>query len=214
MARLIYSPMPPAPGPTISLHDLDAVHFEPVQRALLAILALDITVDAFAQIIDGLPTRSTFGRHFREPPHLPEILRREEPEAKSIKLYEDFKKNLDISTLHLDAKIIQAYQNAPLNSPQFELRLLEVVAIAVHTLGGAVYHANYPEVEIHPRWQQPGPDFYHRCYMGCLQYPYGILNMIGYWLESQVFGGVILGEHDAAESEVVYTHLPVSLRTD
>jgi hypothetical protein len=34
------------------------------------------------------------------------------------------------------------------------------------------------------------------------EYPHGVLNMVGYWMETRVFGGVLLVEHDDLDCEV------------
>ena len=39
------------------------------------------------------------------------------------------------------------------------------------------------------------------------KYPFGLLDMIGYWMETQIFGGVILVEHDGSDCEVGPSHL-------
>ena len=35
-------------------------------------------------------------------------------------------------------------------------------------------------------------DFFHVCYSRLEEYPLGLLNVVGYWAESQLLGGVIL----------------------
>ncbi|RFU33322.1 hypothetical protein B7463_g3005, partial [Scytalidium lignicola] len=105
-------------------------------------------------------------------------------------------------------KIVQAYQDVPSNSWQFKLRLIEVVAFALHTLAGTIYQSNHPEVDIYTDSESKETqiphyylDFYHMAYMAYGEYPRGVLNMIGYWIETRIFGGVILVEHDETECE-------------
>ena len=56
-------------------------------------------------------------------------------------------------------------------------------------------------------------NFYHSQYMQLDDYPFGLLNVVGYWAETEVFGGVVLFEHDESGSKVHV--LPLSLnKTD
>ena len=52
-------------------------------------------------------------------------------------------------------------------------------------------------------------NFYHSEYMRLDDYPFGLLNVVGYWAETEVFGGVVLFEHDESGSKVHV--LPLSL---
>ncbi|RFU33323.1 hypothetical protein B7463_g3004, partial [Scytalidium lignicola] len=101
----LQSSQPSSPSSTIPLANLDLEHFKCIEKVLSAIIALDTTVDAFAQIIDGLPTGLTFEEHFKEPPLLTEVIEREKPKENSIKLFADVRRNLDISTLNLNSKV-------------------------------------------------------------------------------------------------------------
>lgn len=44
--------------------------------------------------------------------------------------------------------------------------------------------------------------FYHRSYTLVKHYPFGILNVVGYWAETQVFGGVLLFDRGDSGLEV------------
>ena len=45
-------------------------------------------------------------------------------------------------------------------------------------------------------------DFYHTNYQLFEKYPFGLLNVVGYWAEVELFGGVVLFEHVKSGSEV------------
>lgn len=52
----------------------------------------------------------------------------------------------------------------------------------------------------------PFPTFlYHVDYMDHEQYPLGVADMVGYWAETEVFGGVVLFDRGESETEVCYT---------
>ena len=64
------------------------------------------------------------------------------------------------------------------------------------------------------RWQFRNTDrfcvnFYHSQYMKLDNYPFGLLNVVRYCAETEIFGGVVLFEHDESDSEVRV--LPLSL---
>ncbi len=108
------------------------------------------------------------------------------------------------------------YQTVPLDSPEYSLRLLEMTATVLHTLGGIVYMACHPETEPKPQEKeladlspeecdlllfqpkQSYVEFYHREYQEFKQYPFGLLNVVGYWVETEILGGVLL--FDGGES--------------
>lgn len=47
-------------------------------------------------------------------------------------------------------------------------------------------------------------DFYHFYYRYSYEaYPYGLLDVVGYWAEAQVLGGVVLFERGGCHSEVI-----------
>lgn len=45
-------------------------------------------------------------------------------------------------------------------------------------------------------------DFYHTNYRLFEKYPFGLLNVVGYWAEAEIFGGVVLFERLESGSEV------------
>ena len=45
-------------------------------------------------------------------------------------------------------------------------------------------------------------NFYHTDYQHFERYPFGLLNVVGYWAEAEIFGGVLLFEHEEGSSRV------------
>ena len=45
-------------------------------------------------------------------------------------------------------------------------------------------------------------DFYHTRYKRYEYYPLGLLSVVGYWAETQIFGGVLLFDHGDSDLEV------------
>ena len=54
-------------------------------------------------------------------------------------------------------------------------------------------------------------DFYHTSYDLFENYPFGLLNVVGYWAEAELFGGVVLFERGKSGSEV---HLMLQTSTN
>ena len=45
-------------------------------------------------------------------------------------------------------------------------------------------------------------NFYHMKYRRFENYPFGLLNVVGYWAETELLGGVVVFEHRESSSEV------------
>ena len=109
-------------------------------------------------------------------------------------------------------QVAQDYQNAPLSTREHEFRLLEIAAASVNALAGIIYASFHPDTNIHPQTaERPYPfvktddfyvRFYHTAYQKFHSYPFGLLNVVGYWAEAELFGGVILFERGDSGSEV------------
>lgn len=94
------------------------------------------------------------------------------------------------------------------------LRLLEIAAASVNTLAGMLYASFHPDTNIKPpelkiedlrQCDLTGQfyvNFYHTHYRLFDGYPFGLLNVVGYWAEAELFGGVLLFEHVDTGSEV------------
>lgn len=112
-------------------------------------------------------------------------------------------------------KLAQAYQNAPLDSHDHKHRLLEIAAASLNALGGMLHASFYPEIALKPaRYTASGEDvfspvgrrsfvdFYHLSYREYEQYPFGLLNVVGYWAETQILGGVLIFDRGETGFEV------------
>lgn len=49
---------------------------------------------------------------------------------------------------------------------------------------------------------EPPVAFYHRAYRAHRQYPCGISDMVGYWADAKIFGGVVLFDRSDSDAEV------------
>ena len=113
-------------------------------------------------------------------------------------------------------QLVQKYQNAPLNTREHDLRLLEITAASINALAGIIYLAFHPASKLKPPKWLPDQDFHYSFYRSqkrpiefyCThyeayeRYPFGLLNVVGYWAEDKLFGGVLLFDRGESGAEV------------
>lgn len=212
------------------LADLSPDKLDTLARAVTLILQSGRCEETFTQIIDGKPTRPTFLRnHYAEFMNNDNISDAMEPSKHATQCYKEIREAFDITVLKLELKVrslfseyrhpclhmivqlVQAYQNTDAeDSTTAQLRFLEIVAACINTLAGIVYKAYHPKMDLKPR-RQPEDfyfsthyyvDFYHASYKDFERYPFGLLNVVGYWAESEIFGGVLLFNRGLDGSQV------------
>lgn len=120
----------------------------------------------------------------------------------------------------------QAYQDASLVSSSFKLRMFELVAIACHNIAAELYTKAGgglrkpacpppPPPSSHPLIRPAPPniaELFHDEYEEWRQYPNGVADVVGYWAEYRLFGGVVLFDRGTTGQEVGIIIL-ASLRT-
>jgi hypothetical protein len=97
------------------------------------------------------------------------------------------------------------------------LRLLEMLAIACHNIAASLFknaegghqkqnHTGHPTSHasnLDDTILRPQPtDFIHPDYDAWEQYPQGISDIVGYWAEYKLFGGVVLFDRGLSGTEV------------
>jgi hypothetical protein len=97
------------------------------------------------------------------------------------------------------------------------MRLLEMLAVACHDIAGLVYVNTQPglrregqnsEQRLAALEGRP-TDFMHEAYYDMQQYPNGVADVVGYWAEYHLFGGVVL--FDRGESGTDVSSIPLKL---
>lgn len=77
---------------------------------------------------------------------------------------------------------------------------MDLMAIMVHDLAANRYE------ELHPlptnSIEPTLPDFSHPKYLNYRTYPRGAADLVGYWAELRIFGGVVVFEHGNPPEEV------------
>jgi hypothetical protein len=123
-------------------------------------------------------------------------------------------------------QLLYTYQAASPGSRNFKTRLIEMIAIAVHRIAVILtkldtsLHKDDGITDWEPSssdtlfWtffpDGPAPTlFKHPWYVDYDQYAEGVADMVGYWAEARILGGVVLFDRrapDAAETDAVFFH--------
>ncbi|KAI1735729.1 hypothetical protein F4680DRAFT_434330 [Xylaria scruposa] len=228
-ARIDPDSLPPVPPPvratlaeTLPPENLNMQHLEILNLALSNLLRTEVAEFTLAQIIDGLPTRSSFSQsHFGTPKDHP-VAAHEGLCPGSLEKILEFRSAFDVMSLRFSPALLQGYQDAEANSRAFCLRLVEILAVACHQIAAFLFEIDKENehrkeyeawaVEQHQlkaaggeQYQyveaEPPTVFYHHSYRDHEQYPRGLPDVVGYWAESKIFGGVVLLDRGESETE-------------
>ncbi|EJT69188.1 hypothetical protein GGTG_13297 [Gaeumannomyces tritici R3-111a-1] len=191
---------------------LDADHFSHFQLAIGSILVTAVAQNAYAQIFDGLPTIQTweaFLPPIRSHP-IYELNHSVICEAALGKIRE-FGHAFDAGRqLQFRRQLLRAFNAAKVGSPEFDLRLIEMTAVACHSIAVRLFQM---DDGLHKRkrfYSVPllKTPFSHRSYIAIEQYPDGEADIVGYWAECMIFGGVVVFDRGKSDSEcnAVYFH--------
>ncbi|PGH28549.1 hypothetical protein GX50_08710 [[Emmonsia] crescens] len=200
----------PSRSTRVALENLAAEHYAALQLAMSKMLSTSLASETFAQIIDGLPTRDVYLDYYNS--HRPDFEENLVSSQPAMDAVESYQKKFDISCLQVDANIVQAYQNASRGSKEFNLRLMEILAILCHEIAVYLYNMydgglRKPDsAEVYHRMPKPTltlkiplapvrlkpAELFHSYYQDWQQYPHGKADIVGYWAEYRLFGGVVL----------------------
>ncbi|KAF4342643.1 hypothetical protein FBEOM_3416 [Fusarium beomiforme] len=195
----------------LAIDVLDDSHQDAVAHGVKRILDTHISEITYAQIIDGLPLSdvaddsSDGGLPSGHPIYkvhndlCPSILDRTR----------EFRHNFNAGILKFDSRLLFLFQAASPGSRSFNTRLIEIVASSIHQIARILFQVNDSSHkdegiiewappksdEIYWRCCPDGPPptvFYHPWYMSYQKYPHGVADMVGYWAEARIIGGVVL----------------------
>jgi hypothetical protein len=90
------------------------------------------------------------------------------------------------------------------------MRLLEMLAVACHDIAAHVYANTQPGLRIEGQSMEKRlaalegrpTDLMHEDYHYYHQYPKGIADVVGYWAEHHLFGGVVLFDRGESGTDV------------
>lgn len=200
------------------LTNVSAEKLQELETVLQHVLDLPIAQDTYAQIIDGTPTRTPFSDEIKRTrsTFYKTIIDSDnsKPTDEAMQKYEEIRQQIAPQDLVIDLKVAQNYQDAPPGSRENHLRLLETAAASVHALAGMTYMSNHEDMDVKPP-EPPGGhfrqfhttdgfyvNFYHTDYKRFERFPFGLLNVVGYWAEAELFGGVVLFERGEGGSGI------------
>ncbi|KPM38190.1 Serine/threonine-protein kinase ark1 [Neonectria ditissima] len=213
------------PAKKASLSVLNEEHRSSIETSISSMLATDISETTYAQIVDGLPLASaasdSYGDLIIEPKH--PIYEHKTLCPGVLEKIRCFRSSLDYGSLEFDLKLLLAFQAAAPGSRSFNTRLIEIVAVAVHKIAVLLFQM---DTSLHKEdgvtaWTAPKDDhfwwrfnpngppptlFMHAFYVDYQQYPEGVGDVVGYWAEARILGGVLLFDRRTPESNDVFIH--------
>ncbi|KAF5619465.1 hypothetical protein F52700_11748 [Fusarium sp. NRRL 52700] len=213
------------------LATLDKAHLDTVTNAITRVLDTDIAEITYAQIVDGLPLGEVAFESRGGMPHQDHPINHCHDELCAGILYKarEFRSRFDPLVLKFDSRLLCAYQAASPGSRSFNTRLIEILAIAVHQIAVLLFsleeglHKNDGVIEWAPPKSEKtwwahcpnGPEptmFFHPWYSSHEKYPKGVADMVGYWAENRILGGVVLFDRrqpvpgSGVDPDAVYIH--------
>ena len=210
---------------------LDAPYQAILARAVSNVLSTEIAISTFAQIIDGLPTADVGWdrRHYHMDGDHP-LDAHEDLCPGAMDTARKLSSQWTIEMLAFNPKLLKVFQAAVPGTKVFETRLIELVAVLVHQFGALLYQIDFRlhqgDVNAVLDWQAMPPPgftgpyelvpppptiFYHSEYMDADIYPNGVADIVGYWTEERIFGGVVVFNRRAEEADslnppAIYLH--------
>ncbi|KAI1009026.1 hypothetical protein LB504_001885 [Fusarium proliferatum] len=202
----------------VGLDRLEGHHYDSLSLALRNVLNTDIALMTFAQIIDGLPTADVVWDRYSatyEPSH--PIINHKTLCEGALEKAKGFRAQFSMTDVMVDLEKLNAYQKTKPSSRSFQLRLIEMTACALHQIGvqlSQVEKVHDPattaghDIESTIKWERP-PDnlcrftpkptmFIATQFTAYDRYPNGVGDMVGYWAENRILGGVALFDHSQA----------------
>ncbi|KAK3299594.1 uncharacterized protein B0H64DRAFT_455679 [Chaetomium fimeti] len=196
---------------------LDKQHRDVLDRAVRNVLGTDLALETCAQIADGLPLARVACDRYRPTRYEDHPIADHTslcPGAERAAW--EFLSEFALSMLNFDDKLLQSYQSMTPSRRGFYCRLIELVTVAVHKIAVLLFkkrlriHDKQPQnaaytIKMVTSWQSkedknlklrlhpPGRTmFAHLSYDAKRQYPNGTADMVGYWAENRIMGGVVV----------------------
>ncbi|KAF5544031.1 hypothetical protein FPHYL_11138 [Fusarium phyllophilum] len=202
----------------VGLDRLEGYHYDTLSSALRNVLDTDIALMTYAQIIDGLPTADVVWDRYSttyEPSH--PIINHKTLCKGALEKAKGFRGQFSMVDVMVDLEKLNAYQKARPFSRSFQLRLIEMTACSLHQIGvglSQLEKVHDPattaghDVESTIKWERPPDDFCRTPPKPTMfiatqftahdRYPNGVDDMVGYWAENRILGGVALFDHSQA----------------
>ncbi|KAK4170839.1 hypothetical protein QBC36DRAFT_341183 [Triangularia setosa] len=212
----------------VSLDKLDAEHRSVFVRAINNVLSTELAIFTYAQIIDGLPIADVAfdSRWVDIPEGHPLDVDHEELCPGAMEKAREVCLKWDPELLKYNPNVLHAFQQAVPGTKLFNTRLIELVASSLHQFGTLLFqldlclHKGGKEaIEAARKWKEPKPSwktdvrdedwnpppcqspfFHNPYYLDRDIYPEGNADVVGYWVEARILGGVVVFDRRAEES--------------
>ncbi|KAM0247820.1 hypothetical protein ACHAP5_003830 [Fusarium lateritium] len=199
----------------VELNRLEGAHYAILASALRNVLGTEIALLTFAQIVDGLPTSDVAWDQYGSKHHPNHPVNSHKTLCDgALEKAKEFRANFTLGEVKVDIEKVEQYQNADTSSRSFTLRLIEMTACVLHQIGVLLSQmeklhdpstTNGYDIDCTTKWERP-PDQWARVvpwptmfiktnFVAHEQYPNGIDDIVGYWAENRILGGVSLFNH-------------------
>ncbi|OJJ46420.1 hypothetical protein ASPZODRAFT_16186 [Penicilliopsis zonata CBS 506.65] len=214
---------------------LDTDHLTPLRVSLDRILSTKLAEITFAQIVDGIPIEQTDTRWLFG--YDPNISGRQAPSDSALEEVVKWRSQFQVESLEIASDMVQGYQKTVKGTREFHLYLIGMIAVSLHTAASLLFtYTNNPPYkrpqpqsfdlfpipgipgfsdsqEMPPMSLPEDPTYlFHVDYTLHKQYPMGVADMVGYWAEYRVLGGVVLFDWKSQEIGDVYFHPSAGFR--
>nr|KMM70960.1 hypothetical protein CPAG_07269 [Coccidioides posadasii RMSCC 3488] len=207
-----------SPPTTVPFFHLDDCHARRVIQALRRILATEVAEESFSMLIDGRLTMKALRacRRIRLGEDYDEIAKYTGPSQDTISMFRSLREQFDLSHVLIKASSAERFQRSAVqpSSADFQRGLLDLVVSMVHDLAVSIFEELHRSKYQTTPHQGPErallPDFRHPKYLQSYLYPHGPIELVGYWMETRLFGGVVVFEHGnpLGEPGAPWIHLP------
>ncbi|KAL4938734.1 hypothetical protein BDV06DRAFT_231550 [Aspergillus oleicola] len=179
------------------LATLDERHLDPVQQLVQRILSTPRAEYIFAQVVEGCNGD-------------PEIEDRNEPSPEALNLVRSWRSRFEPASLEIDIDVLQKYRESRLGTREAKLCMIEVTAVVIHHLAALLFeHINQllykrpePTNGLAMVIESPYPTYLsHNHYLDDDMYPVGVADVVAYWAETHLFGGVVVFNHGKSDTE-------------
>ncbi|PGH07036.1 hypothetical protein GX51_02076 [Blastomyces parvus] len=207
-----------SPPTTVPFFHLDDGHARRVIQTLRLILATEVAEESFGMLIDGRLTAKALRacRRIRLGEDYDELAKYTGPSQGAVSMFRSLREQLDLSHVLIKASSAERLQRSAVqpSSADFQRGLLDLVASMVHDLAVSIFEelhrSKYQNTPHRGPERAELPDFRHPKYLQSYLYPHGPIELVGYWMETRLFGGVVFFEHGdpLGEPGAPWIHFP------
>ncbi|KAL2376071.1 hypothetical protein RJZ90_007752 [Blastomyces dermatitidis] len=206
-----------SPPATVPFFHLDDCHARRVIQVVRCILATEVAEQSFGMLIDGRLTMKALRacRRIRLDEDYDEIAKYTGPSQDTISMFRSLREQFDLSHVLIKASSAERFQRSTVqpSSADFQRGLLDLVVSMVHDLAinifGELHRFKYQNTPHQGLERALLPDFRHPKYLQSYLYPHGPTELVGYWMETRLFGGVVVFEHGNPPGEVSINPQPL-----